>query len=533
VVTFDADNGNFSEDAGTVSVGLTLNVTGETTLPSPITLDVAASGAAAAEVSLPTQITFMQAAGFPEGTYTASADLTITDNVIADGDRALTLTLSNPPAAISLGAYAAYTFTVVDDEVLLVAPTNLAQAGENNIAPLEMTFSWLHQPAVGVLDTPAGQWYNLFISGPTGEVYNKWFTVNLVCVTAYCEHTIVDTYRYLFDDGAYTWTVTSWTEAIGRATSVQAGFNVGIGAPSVPVIASVVSNFGQTVVNWPTDTAATWYRVQITDMSDTQVYSKWQQKGDVCADSCSLNTGLNLPAGDYIAVVSGYGPATYFSGGSLLASDPFAFTVDNTTTTAPSDLAVADGFYGEPELSWAAANNATYYQVSIIKDGAAAPSYKKWSSFADLGCGDGTCELDPGLYLRGGAYTWSVQAWGPTGFNNNDATFWVTGPAIDVTTTPASPPTDITATDAATATVTITWTGDANASWYQTWVGVLGDGSVYYQWDTVADLGCKGGGTCTLTVPGPLDGADYQVYIRAYGPGGGVTTWSDAPVNGG
>ena len=461
----------------------------------------------------------------PEGALSGTIQIPVYGDVFAEGDETFSVRIIDQDGACLQNTVAQVTIT--DDDTFVTEPNTLTLAGAADIAPLDLTFGWTHQPAANVTATPGAPWYRLIINDGTEDVFSQWYNADNVCTGAACEIPFVDNYPYVLDDLPHTWTITSWKDS-NQLTSAAGAFTVNIGAPAAPVISDVTINFGQPQATWAADSATEWYRLDIADTSETPAYGKWFNQADVCAaGTCTVDTMTVVQDGDYNAVVQAYGPANYFEGVPFAASDPFPFTVENGSTDPVGTITVLNGQYGEPDISVAQVGGVDWYRVIITADGAATPRFNKWFPIADI-CADNTCVVDTGIYLKGGDYTVSMQTYGPLGWNVGDANYTV-DQAFSVINTPPVVPTDLTTLNAESGEPTLTWAGDANATWYQVWLGTTeGSQMRYSRWNAAADLGCLGGGTCTLNVPDTyLSNGDYSWYVRAYGPAG-MTTWAAA-----
>jgi len=469
----------------------------------------------------------------PAGQTTANIEVPVYGDGFDEDDETFSVRITGQNGACMLNDEA--TVTITDNDTYVAKPNTLIMDAFEDMVPLDLTFNWSHQPAANVTDVPAAPWYRLVINDGTQDVFSQWYNANDVCSSAACEIPFVDNYPYVLNDLTHTWTITSWNDGT-QLTSDPAQFTVNIGAPTTPTVTDLTITYGQPAVTWVGEASAQWYRLEFVGVDNMPAYGKWFKRDDVCTDgTCYVDTMTVIQDGDYNAIVSAYGPANFFGDGAPTVGVSYPFTVENGSTDPVDTINLTNAEYGEPDISVAQLGGVDWYRVIITADGADTPRYSKWFPAADI-CADSTCTIDTGIYLNGGDYTLSMQTYGPLGWNLGDSAY-TTDQAFSVINTAPATPTDLMTVNADTGEPRLTWTGDANATWYQVWLGTTeGLQMRYFKWSAALDLSCLGGIYCTLNVPDTyLSNGDYSWFVRAYGPAGmtgwaGTTFTVNAPV---
>ena len=207
-----------------------------------------------------------------------------------------------------------------------------------------------------------------------------------------------------------------------------------------------------------------------------------------------------------------------------LAEPPAPIPPEATTLEAPSGSINSD----TPTYSWDAVASSTWYYLWV--DGPSGNVIKQWYTAAQAGCGGGTgtCSVTPALYtgdateLADGDYRWWVQTFNDVGTGpwsaREDFNVLTSVPAAATLTSPmgATP----------TRTPTYTWEGVASSTWYYLWVDGPGGVGNLRNWYTAAQVGCGGGGTCSVAPSIALGASgDAKWWVQTYNQFGGGA-WS-------
>jgi glucose/arabinose dehydrogenase len=205
-------------------------------------------------------------------------------------------------------------YKVLPGKATLIAPSG-------NITNTQPTFSWSIPPDENVVD-PA-TWYYLWIRGPSGKVFSKWYEANKVCSSGTCSINPGVT----FSGGSYVWWIQTWND--GGYGPWTDGMDFSLPLPKPPDAASVLLPSGSINDGTPTYTwnavlkstqgdAATWYQLWVSkinnDGSLTTMHSKWYESARICNDNtCSFKPAVTLNIGNYRWWIrtwneGGYGP---------------------------------------------------------------------------------------------------------------------------------------------------------------------------------------------------------------------------------
>ena len=155
-------------------------------------------------------------------------------------------------------------------------------------------------------------WYYLWINGPSGNVFKKWYTSDQAnCDGSTCS-VIPDT---TLSAGSYTWWIQTWSSAGYGPWSGGMSFST----PLPPGRATLVSPTGGINTNTPTYSwhqvsGATWYYLWVNGPSGN-VIKQWYTAGQVSCNgsTCSVTPSTALTAGAHTWWIqtwnnAGYGP---------------------------------------------------------------------------------------------------------------------------------------------------------------------------------------------------------------------------------
>jgi hypothetical protein len=263
------------------------------------------------------------------------------------------------------------------------------------------------------------------------------------------------------------------------------------------------------VFTWTGDPNATSYQVYIGGVINTTYTTATLS----CASGGTCTTPpIVLTAGtSYTWFVAGINSA----GEGNWANAPISVPPPSAPPVVPSALAPSgSGATTSQTFSWMGDQNATSYQLYI--GGVINTTY----TTADLGCrGGGTCTTPEISLLLGSNYTWYVAGINAAG----ESSFAYQSINVSVASVPVQPSALVPTGSVSTSQV-FYWTGDANATSYQLYIGGVVNTSY-----TTATLGCASGGTCTtpaITLPAGNNLTWYVTGINSAGAG----TYADAAI---
>jgi YD repeat-containing protein len=276
---------------------------------------------------------------------------------------------------------------------------------------------------------------------------------------------------------------------------------------------------------WTAAPNATQHRVYIHKQgSGLVVYDQILAVSDTCTGTdCQLppGTGPYLENGSYEWLIQGQN-----SGGNGDWAGPVAFSLNLNPPGTPTLIQPADAatITDQDRLTyeWNVVNDASYYNLQIRNTGTGQTLHNVWYRGTDIGCTT-TCTVRPEICLVNGNYSWSVQTWGPGGIGGTATRTFAINAGLPGVATLISPSGTITSTRNPAFTFTA---GD-----YTTWHHIVvtnnpDDGTVHYDmWHEASELGCEGGGTCTLDAGLSLFNGNYLWKVESYSPAGS-TIWS-------
>lgn len=254
--------------------------------------------------------------------------------------------------------------------------------------------------------TPNAQWYRVYIQGPEGFVYNKWYEAATACnlTTHICDGNL----QYLAN-GQYTWWMTTWNPVDGVAEYDSATFTVDGAVPGTiqltNTLDTTVAGDG-TILQWQADAQAAWYRVVITG-DNGYTFNKWYEVTDICNSGFCEVPDFWLRNGTYTLTLKAWAP----EGMGLETQTSFSIAAQNPNPVAI--LTPVDGSTltaGSVTLTWEDNDTVSWYRVYITND--TGMVVNKWVRGAE-GCTAGTCSTT--VQLSGGEYALWMTAWGPAG----------------------------------------------------------------------------------------------------------------------
>lgn len=216
-------------------------------------------------------------------------------------------------------------------------------------------------------------------------------------------------------------------------------------------------------------------------------------------------------------------------------------TPEPTLESLPVVEAEADEAEGNtgaftPEFAWVLSTNgqgilitADWYNIIVTRDDTIV--IDEWLASDDV-CFINQCTFTPAADLMpagfiNGDYSWWVRSYDlalrTTSAWSAEQTFVVNRPAPQVATVNAA---------AAENSLTLMFNEDANATWFQVYVGNARVGAVHLAWYAKADAICDNG-NCTVSIDSYIPDGRYDVAIQTWGPGGyavnAMDGWS-API---
>ncbi len=144
-----------------------------------------------------------------------------------------------------------------------------------------------------------------------------------------------------------------------------------------------------------------------------------------------------------------------------------------------------------------------------------------WYKKTTMSCNGLTCQFMLDYYVQNGDFVVYVQPWGFGHYSDQGLSGWF-GPIPFSFYQDQPDPVQMLSVTMNGNSAHLTWSSSNNASFYQVWFGTLTPFNPLSQnWYTAETVGCKSGGTCSLTLTLNLNyGSTYNWYVQAWGPGG-------------
>lgn len=366
------------------------------------------------------------------------------------------------------------------------------------------------------------------------EIANLTFNADDICSEVRCRIDISAEIQAQLTDGIYSWRVfASDGQERRRARNSPSYFLIDSDGSIAPGTLNWIAPTG--VVNdtegnptyiWQTFEGAASYKLYLarTNLLRNPIFFWDIDAATYCdADVCEVDLTTLEDGGFYWLSNGDY--TVYIQPINGAWSGPFNFTVRVGEIVVVSNVSAAATT--RPTISWTLAGTAiesSWFNVYVAPvERLAVPAFSKWYSRVEA-CGtwdSTTCSVQ--VDVRNGDYHAYIQNWSPGGFGiGGVAGTGFAGPG-EFTLNLPQPAAPANLTVVSNNPLILTWTGDANASWHQIWIGTVQPeySTRYYKWVPAADLGCESGGTCTLNLGTSDFGRGfYSWFILSAGPGG-------------
>ena len=279
----------------------------------------------------------------------------------------------------------------------------------------------------------------------TVDVGDGWHTNDSVVTVTAAPDTGYDFAGWVGDVPAVSSASNPVTLTMDRPRTITATYDQAWPWPS----GGVVLTDRRPTLMWQPTAGATWYRLWI-DKDDTTWLDRWLKQ--------TVNTWMpasDMPAGDYTWWVQPWTPV----GGSGAWSAGSTFTVASMVPGKTTPLApIGTVSTGLPEFVWQEVDYATWYYLWLNRADSKASAW--WIG--------GDTNTTPATPLSYGKYDWWVRTWSPDGYGP-----WSGKASFDYgVTVPLSP----TGLLIGTRAPEFSWTGIADAAWYQVLVNRNGAG---------------------------------------------------------
>jgi hypothetical protein len=309
--------------------------------------------------------------------------------------------------------------------------------------------------------------------------------------------------------------------AWSATTEFSSNTSASMAVPTLIFPSTWVSDISQTYT-WNSVAGTMVYELVILDTNNSIVFSDWYgsggagcQSGGVCAATPTImlsnaNYTWQARAIDGMSKMSEWSAPMSFRMNSSLLRKPYVLSPNGSVGTAT------------PRYFWHRVSGGVNYQLEIFDNGGASLFTAWYTPAVALCVDDAGCEATPALPLAEGDYSWSVRGQDSSGVNG----LW--SDPLSFTIKFLAKPTLISPTGAiAVSTPTYSWVGDPEALQYK-WEVLDSDGSTSATaWYHDADVGCTGGGTCSLSPSLSLPDGNFTWRVRSEKSGYNIGPWSD------
>lgn len=362
-------------------------------------------------------------------------------------------------------------------------------------------------------------WYYLWVNGPSGKVFDKWYSAaDAGCASGTGTCAVIPTTPV--GGGNHTWWVQTYNAAGYGPWSSGMSFSTTI--PTAPGAATLVSPNGAITDNNPTYTwnqvsGATYYYLYVNGPSGNVIKNWYTSAQASCSGgTCSVTPATELGGGNHTWWIQTYNSAGYGPWSSAMTfSLPVPTPPGAATLISPSgSISTSTPTYTWNEVlaEGTAESAATWYYLWV--NGPSGNEIKQWYQASAI-CSGGTCSVTPSTSLAPGSHTWWVQTYNAAGYGP-----WSTGMTFSTPIPWPNAPTLISPNSSISSLrPTYNWNTVSSdtgvpASWYQLTVNGP-NGTVLSQWFE-ASLVCSGG-TCSARPSTPLGpGPTFTWWVRGW-----------------
>ena len=351
--------------------------------------------------------------------------------------------------------------------------------------------------------------YYLWVRRGSSKVIGTWYTAAQAgCATGAGPCSI--TPSAVLQNDTHSWWIQTWSSKGRGPWSRRADFAVGANYAGTTTAISPYGTTSETTLTyrWIAVPTATSYSLWLERGSSTLFDATYTAAEAGCATgngTCAVTPNLFLPSGAYFWSVRAQNSLGSASSGSAME-----FTVraapGAVTPISPRGLTIDT----TPTYSWNAVPTATSYYLRVGNHTGEITGTWYTATQAECAGGTGTCRIAPTIVLQDSMYyRWWIQPRTPKGLGpRSEVTVFKVGrlPGGALAISPRGATMD--------TAPRFTWSGVADASSYQLWVG-RGSDKVVATWTTPTQAGCiLGDRTCSFTLNTVLQNGSYSWWIR-------------------
>lgn len=158
---------------------------------------------------------------------------------------------------------------------------------------------------------------------------------------------------------------------------------------------------GDVHLDWDHTAYATWYEVQITNLSGQIIHQQWYS-ADLCNTQCGVYPDIAFSNGTYTWAVRYWNAAL----------SPWYAAPTGIALNEPPPRRVVPDSHEDGNLRWGEVDHASWYQL-VIENSSGETVFSEWYRAA-MRCAT-LCVVQPLAQLQPGNYVWYVTAYGPGG----------------------------------------------------------------------------------------------------------------------
>ena len=242
--------------------------------------------------------------------------------------------------------------------------------------------------------------YRLYVSGPSGTVYNTWLDESSVCVSDNCTYTIGGE----LETGNHTWYIQTRSAIASGPWTDGMEFEVGDPAPISPT--GTISDVTPTYT-WEEWEGAQDYRLFVSHATLGTVVDEWYEASVCTEGSCTATSDVHLRTGNHSFTFQAKNDA----GTINVWSTYLGFKLLNSTS--PDEAIVPISPTGgettdvNPTYTWNAVERASWYKI-FVGSQTTGKVYNAYHRAAEV-CYGATCDVTPTNYLLSGSPVSSLE----------------------------------------------------------------------------------------------------------------------------
>ena len=258
------------------------------------------------------------------------------------------------------------------------------------------------------------------------------------------------------------------------------------------------------------------YKLQVSDANNQRLLLTWYDASQICSPSdgtCQIAPLQSLDYGQYTWFIKSKNSAG-------VESDWSRETQFSILPAAPQPQSpTGDSHDKNPVFAWDSAPAAAEYRIKVSQ-GSQAILESNWTA-ADAICAGSACQLQPGLNLSVGSYSWSVQAHTANGIESS----WSSPTNFNILLLAPDP---ISPSGTINAQPVFSWKNIPFVDQYKIQINDDRTGNrIYLAWHAAADVCSAAAADCQLSLTNTLPVGNYRWTIKYQDTDQIDSPWSD------